>query len=81
MESQLHELFKDVLCEELEKEGYHLYVEPSESPLERLSWSYYRPDVLGVSCKENECKVVLVECETTPKSGRINEKASKIDDG
>jgi len=78
VESDLHGLFKEVIYNELEKEGYIIYVEPSESPLERLRWSYYRPDILGVICKETEFRLVLAECETNPKIRRIKGKASKI---
>ena len=78
MESVLHERFKSVIYNELEKEGYDIYIEPYESPFDRLRWSYYRPDILGVICKDTEFRLVLVECETNPKIKRIKGKMSKI---
>lgn len=78
MESDLHGLFKEVVYDELEKEGYIIYVEPSKPPLARLRWRYYRPDILGVTWKDTELRLVLVECETNPNSRRIKGKLSKI---
>lgn len=81
MESDLHDLLKEAVYNELEKEGYIIFVEPSESPLSRLKWSNYRPDILGVFRREAEFRLVLVECETTPKIRRIKRKVSKIRKG
>jgi len=78
MESDLHELLKETVLDELGREGYETYVEPSDPPLERLMWSYYRPDILGVICEETVLNVVLVECETNPNVRRVKTKASKI---
>src|SRR3990170_345463 len=79
MESELHGLLKEVICSELGKEGYHVYVEPSESPVEMLSWNYYRPDILGLICRETEFGLIIVECETNPSVKRMNEKLLKIE--
>ena len=78
MESRLHGILKKAVFGELEKEGYRLYLEPLEPPLERLNWSQYRPDIFGVLSDEVESKFVLVECETNPRSQRIKSKLSKI---
>ena len=79
MESELHGLLKEAICYELKKEGYDLYVEPSESPLEMLSWNYFRPDILGLICQETELGLIIVECETNPSVKRMNEKRLKIE--
>ena len=78
MESRLHELLKKAVFEELEKKGYNLYLEPLESPLQRLSWSKYRPDVFGVFSDDVESRFILVECETDPTIKRMKGKLSKI---
>ena len=78
VETRLHESLKEAAFHELAKEGYDLYVEPLEPPLERLTWSFYRPDILGVICDEKELRLVVVECETNPQIRRIKRKISKI---
>jgi len=78
VETGLHELLKEVVFTELEREGYHLYVEPAEPPSWRLHWSQYRPDIFGVFSNEVESLFVLVECETNPGIRRIRGKISKI---
>ncbi len=78
MESRLHELLKKAVFEELEKKGYNLYFEPLEPPLQRLSWSKYRPDVFGVLSDDVESRFILVECETDPTIKRMKRKLSKI---
>lgn len=78
MESRLHELLKEAALTELEKEGYYLYVEPSDPPSWRINWSLYRPDVAGTLTNEAEFRFVLVECETNPNIRRIKRKISKI---
>jgi hypothetical protein len=78
MESRQHELLKEAALTELEKEGYYLYVEPSDPPSWRLDWSLYRPDIAGTFTNEAEFWFVLVECETNPNIKRIRRKVSKI---
>ncbi len=78
MESDLHEFLKEVVFSELERYGYDLYIEPSESPSGRLNWSFFRPDILGLICTKAEFRLVLVECETNPSIRRINSKMFKI---
>ena len=74
----MHWLLKDAVSDELERGGYELYFEPWESPMKRLSWSFYRPDVFGVSVKEEELKMVFAECETEPNISKVYNKTSKI---
>lgn len=78
MESRLHELLKEAALTELGREGYYLYVEPSNPHSWRLSWSLYRPDILGTLANEAEFRFVLAECETNPRIRRIKGKISKI---
>jgi hypothetical protein len=78
MESELHGLLKQAARCELEKEGYDLYLEPSESPVNVLSWTHYRPDVLGLTCQETEFELAIIECETNPTVRRLIEKRLKI---
>jgi len=78
VETRLHNLLKTVAFSELEKAGYDLFVEPSESPVARLSWSFYRPDILGILSSETEFKLILVECETDPRMGRVRGKGVRI---
>jgi hypothetical protein len=78
MEKKLHKLFKRVVKKELLKEDYAVFVEPAESPVERLMWGPYRPDVLGIISKKSLFKIALAECETIPTRKRITAKASKI---
>jgi len=78
MEGQLHNLLKRTVFTELEKEGYALFIEPIESPLERLWWNSYKPDLLGIMSYDNCFKIALVECETNPRKRRVIEKILKI---
>ena len=78
VEGSSHQLLKDVALDELGREGYDLYVEPSESPLERLVWRFYRPDILGLIRGRTLLSLVLVECETNPGLRRMMAKMAKI---
>lgn len=78
MEGWFHNLLKQTVSKELKREGYTLYVEPIEPPLERLWWDAYQPDLLGIVSGENHFKLVFVECETNPRRRRILEKTTKI---
>ncbi len=66
------------MAKELQKKDYLIYFEPFESPLDRLWWQYYRPDVLAVKSLFPNLKVVLVECETKPNLKRLLRKTEKI---
>ena len=46
--------------------------------MERIVWSLYRPDLLGLTCDENMLSLVLVECETNPDTRRMMGKTLKI---
>jgi hypothetical protein len=63
---------------ELLAEGYILYAEPLGSPVKRISWSAYRPDLLGLQVTHNTFKLVFVECETVPTKTRVNQKTERI---
>jgi len=78
MESSFHELLKDAVLDELKKEGYELYVEPSDPPMSRVEWNFYRPDIFGIICNETTFDLLFAECETNPNIERINGKISKI---
>jgi hypothetical protein len=69
---------KHVAIYELSKDGYRLFVEPSEPPLPRLDWADYRPDVVGIDEAPDGVRIALVECETCPRIARIQEKLAKI---
>lgn len=79
MESAQHTLLKRAAMNELTLDGYSLFVEPTYPPVKMLRWSAYRPDVLGVIYNESETRLALAECETAPRTGRVREKASKIE--
>ena len=78
MEGKLHCVLKDAGARELKADGYNVYIEPPESPDERLAWTLYRPDILGIASESEETRFAVVECETAPSSGRIMDKTSKI---
>jgi hypothetical protein len=78
LEGKMHELLKLAAVRELKADGYRVYVEPPESPDERLAWSLYRPDILGIVTARDESKYAVVECETAPNARRIRGKTSKI---
>jgi hypothetical protein len=69
---------KHVAIYELSKDGYRLFVEPNEPPLQRLDWADYRPDVVGIDETQDVVRIALVECETRPRIARIQEKLAKI---
>lgn len=71
MESQLHLRMKDRVSRELEVEGYTVFYEPSFPPSRFLTWSSYRPDILGVRTGAAGQEYVFVECETRPSGRRI----------
>jgi hypothetical protein len=78
MESDFHKLMKDSVASELSYEGYQLHVEPLNPPLDRLTWSYYRPDILGLKDGESKMRVVFAECETNPCISRIKGKNTQV---
>jgi len=78
MEGKIHKLLKHAARKELKNQKYTLYHEPIESPLNRLFWHSYRPDILGVQKMCSIFKVVLVECETKPNKNRVLKKSAQI---
>jgi hypothetical protein len=63
---------------ELLTEGYILYAEPLASPVKRIAWSAYRPDIFGLHVTQNLFKLVFVECETAPTKTKVNKKTTQI---
>ena len=78
MEGKLHRVLKEVGVRELRVDGYEIYVEPPQSPDERLAWTLYRPDILGIDSESGETRFAIAECETAPNASRILDKTSKI---
>lgn len=70
-ESQLHRSMKAMVRNELETDEYAVVEEPLFPPGDKLSWTSYRPDLLGYRSKGETEEVVLVECETHPDMRRL----------
>ncbi len=62
---------KAVVREELEKEGFGVIEEPLLPPAKWISWSTYRPDLLGFRASDMAEEVAVVECETRPNMRRF----------
>jgi hypothetical protein len=73
-ESQVHRSMKAIVRNELECERYDVVEEPLFPPGEKVSWSSYRPDLLGYRSEDGTEEIVLVECETHPNMRRLREK-------
>jgi len=65
---------KAVVRGELEKEGYGVVEEPLFPPANWISWSTYRPDLLGFRAQDMKEEIAIVECETRPSMGRFASK-------
>jgi hypothetical protein len=65
---------KAIVRSELEQENYAVVEEPLFPPKEKLSWSSYRPDLLGYRSKDGTEEIVLVECETRPNMRKLGAK-------
>jgi len=78
MEQRTHGILKKAAASELGREGYTLFFEPAYSPLSRLEWSNFRPDVMGFASGRDEIEVAFAECETAPRLKRVREKTAKI---
>lgn len=74
MESSTHRHLKAVVREELEKEGFGVVEEPPFPPADWISWSAYRPDLLGFRVRDEKEEVAVVECETRPSVRRFASK-------
>jgi len=73
-ESQVHRSMKAVVRQELEHERYAVVEEPLSPPGEKVTWTSYRPDLLGYKSENGTEELVLVECETHPSMKRLREK-------
>ena len=73
-ESQVHRSMKAIVRHELEHERYAVVEEPLFPPGERVTWSAYRPDLLGYRSESGTEELVLVECETHPNMRRLGAK-------
>lgn len=62
-----------VKCD-LEHERYAVVEEPLFPPSGKVSWSSYRPDLLGYRSEGGVEELVLVECETRPNMRRLGAK-------
>jgi hypothetical protein len=65
---------KAVVRHELEHERYVVVEEPLSPPGKKVSWSSYRPDLLGYRSEGGTEELVLVECETRPNMRRLGAK-------
>jgi len=70
-ESAAHQRMKLVVRRELEKEGYCVQAEPLFPPSRRVSWTAYRPDLLGHRNEGGKEEFVIAECETHPSMKRF----------
>ena len=73
-ESQVHRSMKAVVRQELEHERYAVVEEPAFPPGEKVTWTSYRPDLLGYRSEDGKEELVLVECETHPNMKRLSKK-------
>ena len=73
-ESRIHRSMKAVVRQELEHERYAVVEEPLSPPGEKVTWTSYRPDLLGYRSEGGTEELVLVECETHPNMKRLGEK-------
>jgi hypothetical protein len=71
VESEVHRSMKSLVREDLEHDRYVVIEEPGFLPGSRVSWSSYRPDLLGYRANGGTEEVVLVECETHPNMRRL----------
>ena len=73
-ESALHRRMKLIVRRELERENYAVLEEPLFPPSRRVSWSAYRPDLVGYREEREEEEFAVVECETHPSMKRFRSK-------
>ncbi len=73
-ESLTHRSMKAIVKQALEDERYAVVEEPLFPPGDKVSWSSYRPDLLGYRSENGAEELVLVECETHPNMRRLGEK-------
>jgi len=73
-ESQVHRSMKAVVRHELELQHYAVVEEPLSPPGQKVTWTSYRPDLMGYRSENGMEELVLVECETHPNMKRLREK-------
>lgn len=73
-ESLVHKSMKAIVKNELQHEDYAVVEEPLFPPRRKVSWSSYRPDLMGYRSREGTEELVLVECETHPNMRRLGAK-------
>jgi hypothetical protein len=74
VESHVHRSMKAIVKDELVREQYAVVEEPLFPPRRKVSWSSYRPDLLGYRSMDGTEELVLVECETRPNMRRLRAK-------
>ncbi|MDV3293917.1 MAG: hypothetical protein LYZ70_06570 [Nitrososphaerales archaeon] len=65
---------KQIVRVQLEGEEFRVVEEPLFPPANWISWSTYRPDLLGYREKRESEQVAIVECETHPNTKRFASK-------
>jgi hypothetical protein len=65
---------KAIVRHELEHERYAVIEEPQFPPGGKVTWSSYRPDLLGYRSEDGTEELVLVECETHPSMRHLGAK-------
>jgi len=65
---------KAVVRHELEREEYAVVEEPLFPPVDWVSWSTYRPDLLAYRESGTGEELAIVECETRPSMKRFRSK-------
>ena len=70
----MHRTMKAIVKNELERERFVVVEEPLYPPTRRVSWSSYRPDLVGYRFEGGREELVLVECETHPNMKRLGAK-------
>ena len=65
---------KDIVREQLERDNYRVVEEPPFPPARWISWSTYRPDLLGYRSDGRTQELAIVECETHPSMNRFKSK-------
>lgn len=75
-ESDAHKSMKAIVRRELEQDRFAVVEEPPYPP-GRVSWTAYRPDLLGYKLEGGKEELVLVECETRPNMRRLAAKNAR----
>ena len=78
MEGKLRKSLKQSVTQELLNQYYEVYHETPESPLKRLYWHSYSPDILGIYSNNSKLIIVIAECETKPSFEKTLRKTNQI---